>query len=108
MGHHSTLADYWMRVGTALASAPLSFMYASRLLAELSVCEVDDSGYSDAVCKPRLPAFSWLTHANRDSLRIWSTMKIAFAGKTDYLKIIDFRPALRPAARDKPDEEKKG
>lgn len=72
-----------------------AFTYASRLRVELSVCGVDDSGYWDAVCKPRLPAFSWLTHANRDSLRIWSTMKIALAGKTDYLKIIDFRPALR-------------
>lgn len=74
-------------------------MYASRSQAKLSVCEVDDSGYWDAVCKPRLPAFSWLTHTNHDSLRIRSTMKIAFAGKTDYLKIIDFRPVLRLVTR---------
>jgi len=66
----------------------------------------DDSVYWDAVCKRRLPAFSWLTHhpplppfLNRDSPRIWSTMKIAFTGKTDYLKIIDFRPIPSPLLR---------
>jgi len=87
-------------------------MYASPSGGVIGMRGRDDSVYWDAVCKRRLPAFSWLTHhppppplLNRDSPRIWSTMKIAFAGKTDYLKIIDFRPTpnslrlLRPLAR---------
>lgn len=89
-------ADY--RIKCESTTRARAFMYASLRRAELSVCGGrDDSVYWDAVCKPRLLAFSWLTHRsppplNRDSPRIWSTMKIAFAGKTDYLKIIDFRP----------------
>jgi len=87
-------------------------MYASPSGEVIGMRGRDDSVYWDAVCKRRLPAFSWLTHhppplplLNRDSPRIWSTMKIAFAGKTDYLKIIDFRPTpislpfLRPFVR---------
>jgi len=111
MDYHSTVwADYRIKCeSTARARA---FMYASPSGGVIGMRGRDDSVYWDAVCKRRLPAFSWLTHhppppplLNRDSPRIWSTMKIAFAGKTDYLKIIDFRPTpislplLRPLAR---------
>lgn len=100
-------ADYRIKCeSTARARA---FMYnASPLGGVIGMRGRDDSVYWDAVCKRRLPAFSWLTHRpppllppflNRDSPRIWSTMKIAFTGKTDYLKIIDFRPTPSPLLR---------
>lgn len=67
--------------------------------ASLSVWEIDDSSYWDAVCKLRLPAFSWLTHADRDSLWISSTMKIASAGKTDYSRLLTFDLLREGASR---------
>lgn len=47
-----------------------TYLHLPRLMfnrSSLSVWEIDSS-YWDAVCKLRLPAFSWLTHADRDSL----------------------------------------
>lgn len=101
---------------------------SSSLQAELSVCEVDDSGYWDAVCKPRLSAFSWLTHrissplsplpppppsvsSNRDSRHESAEYnENSFRRKDglleDYWLSTPARPRASRISRDKPDEER--
>ena len=71
-----------------------------------STREIDDSSYWDAVCKLRLPAFSWLTHADRDSPANLEYNENSFCRKDGLLQIIDFRLATETGEQVGPDEEK--